>query len=261
MTFFNSFVGQSSQNLFLIFSFRRLGQHWSFSYDCIQVFVTCSFKNTFSTWFIWSHSFKSNNFSACELWCINMLYTYTGPVIGIGLGAGKFLGVGRIFARISPNLPKNFCSTFAYTFSPTKIVKAFFGVTSKWRYSCVFLHTLGATVLNKKFREPFFPYFQGFCPDFHGCCLDFQNFCPDFQGFSQIFDKSKFWGCVCTPCIPALYTIGWVSSQTLGPPMDNMLHLIHNIYINKKVDLFWPMLMIIKSANDIYWKWNWTNYD
>ena len=35
----------------------------------------------------------------------------------IGVGAGKFLRVGRIFAQISLNLSKRFCATFAYKFS------------------------------------------------------------------------------------------------------------------------------------------------
>jgi len=43
-----------------------------------------------------------------------------------GVGAGKFLGVRRIFTRISPNLPKMFCVPFVYTFSPTMIMKTFF---------------------------------------------------------------------------------------------------------------------------------------
>jgi len=44
----------------------------------------------------------------------------------IGAGAGKFGGVRRIFARISPNLPKRFLCNFAYKLSPTKIMKTFF---------------------------------------------------------------------------------------------------------------------------------------
>jgi len=36
----------------------------------------------------------------------------------IGVGASKYLGVGRIFARISPNLPEEFlCNFFLQIFS------------------------------------------------------------------------------------------------------------------------------------------------
>jgi len=58
----------------------------------------------------------------------------------IGVGTGKFKGVRKIFAGIFPNFcPKSFLCDFAYTFSPTNLMKAFLGVTS-----CVFLRTLGA---------------------------------------------------------------------------------------------------------------------
>jgi len=43
-----------------------------------------------------------------------------GQPLGITVGAGKFLGVRRIFARSPPNLPEKFCVTFANKFSPIK---------------------------------------------------------------------------------------------------------------------------------------------
>ena len=54
----------------------------------------------------------------CEFWppCKNSF----GQPLDISVGAGKFLGVRRIFARSPPNLPEKFCVTFAHKFSPIK---------------------------------------------------------------------------------------------------------------------------------------------
>jgi len=79
----------------------------------------------------------------------------------------QILGVQRIFARISPNLPENFCATFGYRFSPTKIMKTFFSMTFKKRSSCIFLQTLGA-IFARIFRV----------------------FAQIFRDFDRIFDKS-----------------------------------------------------------------------
>jgi len=70
----------------------------------------------------------------------------------IGLGAGKFWEVLRIFARIFPNLSEK---------------KLHEKVTSKKKLYVI----LGAISA---------PYFQRFCQDFHGFFADFIGFCPDF---------------------------------------------------------------------------------
>jgi len=53
---------------------------------------------------------------------VGALVTYAKMLLSIGVGAGKFLGVLRIFARISLNLPQNICAFFAHKFPPTKII-------------------------------------------------------------------------------------------------------------------------------------------
>jgi len=87
--------------------------------------------------------------------------------INIGVAASKFLGVRRIFARISPNLPES-CATFAYKFSPTQITKAFIWCEHQEKmYSFVFLKAIGRHYLKShNVARHFCPDFQGFFPDF-----------------------------------------------------------------------------------------------
>jgi len=40
------------------------------------------------------------------------------------------------------------------------------------------------------------------CSFFQGVCEGFQRFCPDFTAF---LPNQNFWGCACTPCMPASY--------------------------------------------------------
>ena len=98
----------------------------------------------------------------------------------IGVGVGKVLRVRRIFARIFPNFPETFVCDFAYRFSPTKIMKTFFGVNSKKMSSCVFQQTLGAIFLNQTTLDAVFVRI-------------FRGFALIFRDFAQVFDKSKFW--------------------------------------------------------------------
>jgi len=94
----------------------------------------------------------------------------------IDVGASKFLGMRRIFAQIYPNLPEKFWAT-ACKFFPSKIMKTFFGMTSKKSLHVFFCKNtiLWAPLYEiKQDWEPFFHEFQRFCPDF-------QRFCPDFQ--------------------------------------------------------------------------------
>jgi len=44
---------------------------------------------------------------------------YQGITVGIGVGAGKFLGCEGFLPKIPQTCPKSFCATFAYKFSPT----------------------------------------------------------------------------------------------------------------------------------------------
>jgi len=79
----------------------------------------------------------------------------------IDIGAGKCLGVRRIFARILPYLPKK--------------LSHYFRIKACW--------------------APFLLMFSGVCSDFQGFYQGFHSFCPDFHGFFPDFHQIKiFWG-------------------------------------------------------------------
>jgi len=100
----------------------------------------------------------------------------------------------RVAKDFCPNFPKLawkvFCATFAYKFSPTKIMKTFFWCDLQKTSSCAFLQTLGATVWN---QITFGAIFSVILP-----------------GFSEILIKfsiyQNFWVCAFTQCTPASYT-------------------------------------------------------
>jgi len=85
----------------------------------------------------------------------------------IGVEAGKFLGMQRIFARISPNFPEKFLCDFRDRFSPTKIMKTFFGMTSKKRFHVFFCKRW---VPFLKIKQRWTPFLPGF-PKCLGVCL------------------------------------------------------------------------------------------
>ena len=84
---------------------------------------------------------KKSCFLSFEWWKWN--FATFGPIcknifgqpLDISVGAGKFLGMRRIFPRSHPNLPEKFCVTFANKFS---LIKNPFGVTSKNRIHVFF---------------------------------------------------------------------------------------------------------------------------
>ena len=105
-----------------------------------------------------------------------------------GVGAGIFLAVRRIFARISQTCPKRFCATFPYRFSLTKIMKTLFFY---WIPHKNFL--LGATFY--KWPLSFFGFAEkksNFGP----------HFCPGFQGFCPAFQQIKTFEGVLSPPVP-----------------------------------------------------------
>ena len=122
----------------------------------------------------------------------------------IGVGAGKYLGVRRIFAQISPNLPKNFWATFSANISHEDQKND--------------IHVILQTLRNSFFKSNhigcnFCSYFEGVYPDFLGFCKGFNRFCPDLYGFFPgilpgFSPNKNFWGCTFTPCNPASYTTG-----------------------------------------------------
>ena len=97
----------------------------------------------------------------------------------VGVGASKFLGVRRLFARISPNLPESYCATSPTNFLPQRSRRPLFGVTSKKRSSVAFRKTVGVI------------------------------FAQIFRNFAQSFDNSNLWGCAWTavPYINPLWVL------------------------------------------------------
>jgi len=98
------------------------------------------------------------------------------PRFGVyGVGAGKFLGMRKIFARIFPYVPEKFLRDFSLQILSHIDHEDLFGVTSKQGSSCVFWFW------RKEFKRwaPFLPEFSGILP-----------------GLST---KQSFWGFACTP--------------------------------------------------------------
>ena len=126
--------------------------------------------------------------------CIAVFQTFH-PLIGVG--ADKFVGVRRIFAQISPNLPKKFlCAFCPYIFSH-KEDEGLFLVWPPKKVLIVFFCKRWAPFFEvKQCWAPFFLDFQGFYPDFQRFCPNFQGFCPNFQ---QI---KTFGGALVPPAVP-----------------------------------------------------------
>jgi len=83
----------------------------------------------------------------------------------IGVGASKILGMRRIFARISPNLPKKLLCDFCLEIFSHKDheLKTFFGVTSKKAFM-FFCKRWAPFFEVKQHWAPFLPRFSGIFP-------------------------------------------------------------------------------------------------
>jgi len=90
----------------------------------------------------------------------------------IGVGAGKFLGVWRIFSEFSQIYPKGFCATFAYKCSPTMIMKTFFLVWPPEKSLHEFTNVGVRFWKSNHVGRYFWSDCQGFCPDFQELCPD-----------------------------------------------------------------------------------------
>jgi len=116
----------------------------------------------------------------------------------IGVGAGKFLAVRRIFARTSP---KSFCALFAFKFSPAKI-KMTFLVWPLEKVSMCFSANVERHFLTQRTLVAIFPGFSDILPRFSWI------FCQDFH------EQIKTVGGALTPLHPAYY------NTTLGMTID-----------------------------------------
>jgi len=149
----------------------------------------------------------------------------------IGVGAGKLLGVRRIFAQISPNLPEktpkkmtskkrkkqlHFISCWAHFFKskhlkhnfarilPNLPEKYFKIVTSEKKLlmsiRAPFLVNSGAIIFKSKHvGHHIWSDFKGILEDSQIFCPDFTGFCPDFMGFFPDLQQIKIFGGAVAP--------------------------------------------------------------
>ena len=110
----------------------------------------------------------------------------------IGVGAGKFLAVRRIFARTSP---KSFCALFAFKFSPAQI-KMTFLVWPLEKVSMCFSANVERHFLTQRTLVAIFPGFSDILPRFSWI------FCQDFH------EQIKTVGGALTPLHPSYYNTG-----------------------------------------------------
>ena len=115
----------------------------------------------------------------------------------IGVGAGKFLGVRRIFVRISPNLSKQFLCAFSPQIFSHKDHEDFFLVWPPKKVLMCFsatdgCHFLSQTTLSAIFAQIFSDFDQ-----------IFRDFVRIFRVFTQILlrflTNEIFRGCACAP--------------------------------------------------------------
>jgi len=109
-------------------------------------------------------------------WCLDLHVECCGScmVSTIGVGAGKLLGVRKIFARIFSNLPEKVWATLPTNFFPQRSWRSFFGMTSK-----KVLH-----VFFCKRWAPFYEIKQGWAPFLPGFSEILPRFLRTFPGFS-----------------------------------------------------------------------------
>ena len=98
----------------------------------------------------------------------------------ISVGASKFLRVRSFLPDFPHTCPKSPFATFAYKFSPTKIMNAFFWCDLQQKCLHLYFANVG---------RHFFSDIKGFYLDISGFLPDSQGFCPNFQGFYPDFRK------------------------------------------------------------------------
>jgi len=142
------------------------------------------------------------------------IYTAHDFANTIVVGAGKFLGVQMIFARISPNLLENFWATFVHC------MKTVFQMTPEKNFFMSFhfgRHFLKPKHAGRHFFHiktrwaPCLLAFSG-SMEFVKVFTDFAQistyFARIFREFARIFTKSKLLGVRLHPCAPASDTTG-----------------------------------------------------
>jgi len=159
-----------------------------------------------------------------EVYHTIILFRRTGC---IGVGADKFLGVRRVFAQISANLPeknpKKMTSKKCISlggFSHVKALQAsflpkFYPSLPKFFLTCPkttkFKYDLqkNTLILGASFVQS--THILQFCEGLHIFCPNVHTYCLNFNGFCQDFHQIKTFGGYCyTRCTPASDTSYWM---------------------------------------------------
>ena len=110
----------------------------------------------------------------------------------------QILGVRKIFALLSSNVPERFSgNSLREYFPPYRSWTPSFGRQKKVqkRSSCDSAHVGRQCFKMKRRWAPFLPVFSGSLPRFPGICEHFHRFCPDFH-------QIKTFGGALTPLHP-----------------------------------------------------------
>jgi len=141
--------------------------------------------------------------------------------IFIGVAAGKFSDVWRIFARISPNLPEKLLGNFFANIFSQQQYKDHEDLILRLTSKKGLAHTLAPFIQIKQYWAPFLPVFSGSSPRFSRILRRFSQIPPRFLqfllGFSRILPgfstNQNFWGWA--PCNPASYTTAHIPRPIL----------------------------------------------
>jgi len=109
-------------------------------------------------------------------WCFDLHVESCGSsmISTIGVGARKFRGCEGFMPKFS-KLARKVLGDFSCKLFPSKMIKIFFGMTSKKGVDVFFCKHWAPFYEVKQDWAPFFPDFQSFFPDFQGFCPDFHK--------------------------------------------------------------------------------------
>ena len=130
-----------------------------------------------------------------------------------------------------PKFPEKFCATFAYKFSPTKIMKSIFDVTFKKGLHVFFCKRQASCFEVKQLWAPFLPGFKDFAHIFR----NFDWIVGYLPRCSKIFDKSIVWGGALAPLAPPPLTPLVPVMKNLLPPTKTF-NCLKLFYFHSKTD-------------------------
>jgi len=162
----------------------------------------------------------------------------------MSVGASKIWWSEGFLPEFLQTCPKRFSTNCK--FSPTKIMKTFFGMTSKKVFMC-FSGNTGCHFFKSNNVG------RHFCPDCQEFCQDFQGFCPDFQGFCPDFWQIKTFGGTLAPPPPTLLAtqhyksvvLNWETRSHRGASRD--FHGGASPYMLYNMESFWTEMCAFQT--------------